>query len=96
VAKRKWRFLTNHALVFLCLHQNPVASHRRIADDVGLSERTVAMVLSDLRHDGYVVAHRQGRCNRYELRYGSRMRSGKHTMHPVGRFLAPLTKASRH
>ncbi|GCE06800.1 helix-turn-helix transcriptional regulator [Dictyobacter aurantiacus] len=61
----RWTFLTNHAQVFLCVTQNPHLTAREISAIVGITERAVQRILSDLEEDGYVQAFREGRNNRY-------------------------------
>lgn len=60
-----WTFLTNHAQVFLCVAQNSRSTAREIAVIVGITERAVQRILSDLEKEGYVHAVREGRSNRY-------------------------------
>lgn len=64
----EWTFLTNHAHVLLCIAQRPEARMRDIADLVGITERAVQRIVSDLEQAGYVDRIREGRRNRYEVR----------------------------
>ena len=63
----KWGFLTNHALVLLCIARDPGARLRDIAADVGITERSVFGIVSDLAAAGYVVKEKGGRRNRYHV-----------------------------
>ncbi|GEM_PF-1473772 len=65
---RGWTFFTNHGHVFFHILQHPGDTIRRIADHMGLAERTVAGILHDLREDGYVTIVKEGRRNRYVVR----------------------------
>lgn len=63
-----WTFLTNHAHVLLCLVQDPEARMRDVADRVGITERAVQRIVSELEAAGYLVKSREGRRNHYEVR----------------------------
>jgi DNA-binding IclR family transcriptional regulator len=62
-----WTFLTNHAHVLICLAGDPEARVRDMALQVGITERAVQRIISDLEHDGYVERTREGRRNHYRV-----------------------------
>ena len=62
-----WSFLTNHARVLLCLAHDPGARLRDIAASLGITDRSVYGIVTDLTTAGYVVKHRDGRRNRYQI-----------------------------
>jgi DNA-binding IclR family transcriptional regulator len=62
-----WGFLTNHALVLMCIARDPGARLRDIAADVGITERSAFGIVSDLAVAGYVVKEKGGRRNRYHV-----------------------------
>mgnify|MGYP002378246981 FL=1 len=62
-----WTFLTNHAHVLLCLARDPTARVRDIATSVGITERAVQRILSELEEGGYLTRQRDGRRNRYDV-----------------------------
>lgn len=62
-----WTFLTNHAHVLLCLADNPGIRIREIARSVGVTERCVQKILSELEEAGYVTRLHEGRRNRYQV-----------------------------
>ena len=62
-----WGFLTNHALVLLCIARDPGARLRDIAATVGITERSAFGIVSDLATAGYVVKEKGGRRNRYRV-----------------------------
>ena len=62
-----WSFLTNHARVLLCLAHDPGARLRDIAASLSITDRTVHGIVTDLTAAGYVVKHRDGRRNRYQI-----------------------------
>ncbi|HEX3711337.1 MAG TPA: helix-turn-helix domain-containing protein [Trebonia sp.] len=60
-----WGFLTNHALVLLCIARDPGARLRDIAATVGITERSAFAIVSDLAAAGYIVKEKGGRRNSY-------------------------------
>ena len=86
-----WSFLTNHARVLLCIAHDPGVRLRDIAARTGVTERTAYGIVTDLTEAGYVVKHKDGRRNRYQIQAhlplpgtGSRERT-------IGEILALLT-----
>jgi hypothetical protein len=63
----RWSFLTNHARVLLRIAQDPDARLRDIAAAVGITERSAFGIITDLTAAGYVVKHKDGRRNRYQI-----------------------------
>lgn len=83
-----WTFLTNHAHVLICLSRNPDLRLRDIAAAVGITERAVHRIVSDLSAEGYLEIVREGRRNHYRVLTRGTMR------HPVelGTSIARLLK----
>jgi DNA-binding Lrp family transcriptional regulator len=82
-----WRFVTNHAHVLECIASNPAARLRDIAAIVGITERTVAAIVSDLEEAGYLTKTRVGRNNRYEIHGELPLRHPQHRHHTVGELI---------
>jgi len=70
----KWTYLTHHAHVLVCLQKGSGMRIRDISDQVGITERMVQLILSDLEAAGVVVRHKSGRRNVYEIRESSPLR----------------------
>jgi len=62
-----WGFLTNHARVLLCIAHDPGARLRDIAASLGITERSAHSIVTDLTEAGYVLKHKDGRRNRYQI-----------------------------
>ena len=62
-----WRFLTSHARVLLCIARDPGVRLRDLAASLGITERSAHAIVADLTTAGYVVKHKQGRRNRYQI-----------------------------
>jgi DNA-binding MarR family transcriptional regulator len=86
----RWRFVTNHAHVLECIASNPAARLRDIAAAVGVTERTVAAIVSDLEEAGYLTKTRVGRNNHYEVRDELPLRHPQHRHHTVGELISFL------
>jgi DNA-binding MarR family transcriptional regulator len=75
--KSKWTFLTNHTHVLICLAREPESTLRDVAMRVGITERAVQKIVSDLEDGGYLSRFKDGRSNRYKLMLRKSLR------HPV-------------
>lgn len=62
-----WSFLTNHARVLLAIADDPDQRLRDIAETVGISERRVHGIVTELTASGYLTKQREGRRNRYAI-----------------------------
>ncbi|MFB4273541.1 helix-turn-helix transcriptional regulator [Nonomuraea sp. GTA35] len=62
-----WTFLTHHARVLVTLTRDPDGRVRDIATEVGITERAVHAIITDLHQAGYLTRERVGRRNRYTL-----------------------------
>ena len=69
-----WTFLTNHAVVLLCIAVTPGVSLREIGDRVGITERAAHRIVVDLAAAGYVVVSKDGRRNVYDVQPGTMLR----------------------
>ena len=77
VQPASWTFLTNHAHVLLCLARDSTMRMRDIALQVGITERAVQGIVSDLEAAGYVERVRIGRRNSYQID------ESLHLRHPI-------------
>lgn len=72
-----WTFLTNHAHVLAVLHADPEKVLRKVAMEVGITERAVQRIVQDLEEEGFIHRERVGRQNRYRILKGQALR------HPI-------------
>jgi len=89
-----WSFLTNHAQVLIRLAEDPDIRLRELADAVGITERAAHRIVTDLADAGYVTRTRNGRRNRYSVRYDLPMPDPLTRGQKVGDLLEVLTGAS--
>jgi len=64
---RGWKFVTNHALVFCLIAQQPRITARDVASTVGITEKATRNIINALEADGYVTKTREGRRIRYGI-----------------------------
>ncbi len=62
-----WTFLSNHAHVVVCMARDPDARLRDIAEQVGLTERAVHRIVTELEEAAVIRRSRDGRRNHYEI-----------------------------
>ncbi|MEY4581341.1 MAG: hypothetical protein RL701_6044 [Pseudomonadota bacterium] len=72
-----WTFLTNHAHVLICIAEDPSARIRDLAALVGITERAIQKLITELEEGGYLTHVRDGRRNVYRVRANQPLR------HPV-------------
>ena len=93
---RHWTFLSNHAHVLVCLAQDPDARLRDVALSVGITERAVQKIVSDLEEAGVIVRERAGRRNSYRLKLDVPLRHALESHKTVGTLLSlVLDRAGR-
>jgi DNA-binding MarR family transcriptional regulator len=88
-----WSFLTNHARVLLCIARDPGVRLRDIAARTGVTERTAYGIVTDLTEAGYVVKHKDGRRNRYQIQVHLSLPEPDSRERTIGEILALLTGA---
>ena len=62
-----WTVLSNHGHVLVCLARDPAMRLRDVALRVGITERAVQRIVSDLQAAGFLSISKSGRCNSYEI-----------------------------
>ena len=71
---KTWTFITHHAAVLSLLANHPRITAREISLEVGITERRVRMIISDLDEGGYIGKIREGRGVRYRVNADRPMR----------------------
>ena len=93
---KSWRFLTNHAHVFLAIAKDPEIRVRDIADIVGITERAAHTILQDLADEGYVDVIKEGRRNVYEIHPDLPFRHPQLRDHDIGEIVKLLARKGRN
>lgn len=92
-ASRDWTFLSNHGHVLVALARSPEATMREVAQQVGITERAVQLLVRDLQRAGYVRITRVGRRNKYTVATELPLRHPLEQDTAIGDFLDLLSKA---
>jgi predicted transcriptional regulator len=91
VTAASWSFLTNHAQVLLCIAHDPGIRLRDIAATLAITERSAYGIVTDLTEAGYIVKHKDGRRNRYQIQAHLPLPDPAGRQRTVGEILALLT-----
>ncbi|MFI6602460.1 helix-turn-helix transcriptional regulator [Nonomuraea sp. NPDC050536] len=78
-----WTFLTHHARVLLEIARDPEVRLRDISATIGITERAVQGIVTDLHDAGYLTRDRVGRRNRYGLNLDQKFRHPTEAHAPV-------------
>jgi DNA-binding transcriptional ArsR family regulator len=65
--EKPWTFITNHAAVLSLLAKHSRITAQEVSREVGITERSVRMIISDLYKGGYISKIREGRGVRYRV-----------------------------
>lgn len=90
-----WTFLTNHAHVLICLTADPHLRIRDLAARIGITERAVQRIISELEEAGYLTHEREGRRNVYRVRPNRPLRHPIESHQTIGVLLEALSRPSR-
>jgi len=63
----RWTFLTNHAIVLRFLAKHPVITGRELSRLIGITERRVRDIISDLESGGYISSSKEGVRLRFKI-----------------------------
>lgn len=85
-----WTFLSNHAHVLICLHQNPEMRLRDVALKVGITERAVQKIVKDLEDGEVITKNKVGRRNQYQIHEGVKLRHPVESHRKIGDLLSVL------
>jgi DNA-binding transcriptional ArsR family regulator len=88
--EKPWTFITHHAAVLSLLARYPRITAREISREVGITERRVRMIISDLDEGGYISKIREGRGVRYTVNVERPMRHKTQRDVAVSRLLSIL------
>ncbi len=87
-----WTFLTNHAHVLLCLAQDPELRLRDLAHRVGITERAVHKIITELEQGGVLEREKSGRRNTYSIDRKVRLRHPVESHRTVGDLISLVTR----
>jgi len=87
VENSAWTFLSNHGHVLVALNRNPDLRIRDLAQEIGITERSVRSILIDLESSGYVTISKVGRRNTYRVNSGLKFRHPSEASKPISSLL---------
>jgi predicted transcriptional regulator of viral defense system len=83
-----WTFLSNHAHVLLCIARDHDSRLRDVAEHVGITERAVQKIVSELEAGGALTRMRDGRRNSYVIHVDAPLRHPIEQHQTVGKLLS--------
>lgn len=89
----QWTLLTNHGRVLLIIASDHDVRLRDVASSVGITERSVQMIVADLEEAGYISRERRGRRNHYSVNSGKHFRHPHEAGHRVGELIGLFNEA---
>ena len=96
VPVRHWTFLSNHAHVLVCLALDRNARLRDVAASVGITERAVQKIVTDLEEAGIIERARSGRRNSYRLHVDVPLRHPLESHRTVGTLLSLVLERAEY
>lgn len=90
VTKGEWTFLSNYGHVLVALARDPGARMRDVAEQVGITERAVQLIVAELVAQGCLRKEKVGRRNRYDVVRGAHLRHELESAVTLDDFLALL------
>lgn len=65
--KGQWTFLSNHGRIFVYVAKHPKSTTEVISREVGLTQRGVQKIITELVSAGYIARRKEGRSNLYMI-----------------------------
>ena len=84
---KSWTFFSNNTHVLVCLTNTPQPTTRKIAIQVGITERAVQRIVTRLISAGVIKVRKEGRRNCYELDLNQRLRHPLESHKTIGEFI---------
>ncbi|MDB9741651.1 MarR family transcriptional regulator [Akkermansiaceae bacterium] len=85
-----WTFLTNHFHVIMLLYTESDLTVRELALRIGITERSVQRIVTELVSSGAMTMKKSGRCNTYDLDLEYHLRHPLESHQTVGSLLKAL------
>ena len=82
-----WTFITNHGAVLALVGQEKEITAREIAARLQITERSVMRIIRDLEMADYIIVHKVGRVNNYQVNFAHPLRRPETRETQVGELL---------
>jgi len=90
-----WTFITNHGAVLALISEHGQITARYIANELGITERTVHRIISELEAEGYIRKIRDGRLNWYGVNQELSLRRPERRDVVIGELLKLLERPTQ-
>ena len=90
--KKQWTLITNHGAVLALIGERSMITTREISQHLGITERTVHNIISDLETAGYITKSKIGRRNHFVVHPGLPLRREERRQVEVGALLQVLRR----
>jgi predicted transcriptional regulator len=87
---KTWTFLTNHAFILGLLSKSKRITAREIAEETGITERSVRKIIAELESENYIFKTKEGRRICYDVNRGLPLRKKSLQNVTVGKLLSIL------
>ena len=91
----RWTFITNHGAVLALMAEHGQITARDIANELGITERSVHRIISELETEGYIEKTRDGRLNWYGVNHEIPLRRPERRDIAIGKLLKILEPPSQ-
>ena len=92
----EWTFITKHAVVLSLIARHPRITARELGVQLGVTERAVRKIISDLYAAGYIGKLHEGRGLRYNINPELSLRQETHREIAIGDMLKSLGWVNNH
>ena len=96
IERMEWTFFTNHAHVLVCLADDGEMRLRDVALRVGITERAVQRIVTELEEGGVMERERGGRRNHYTINPDTPLRHPIEAHRTVGDLLRLVLSPGEH
>ena len=86
----EWSFLTSHGLILSLISKKPRITGLELSREIGITERAVRSVISDMVTAGYISKKKEGRCIKYRINPNLTMRHDTQQEIVIGDLLEAL------
>ena len=88
----KWNFISHHTLALLLINRDTRVTARRLAAELGITERSVRRIIKDLQAGGYLQIEKEGRSKLYVINNSALLRRQALGSLTMGEQLAALSQ----
>lgn len=82
-----WSFITNHTHVLVCIHKQNHITARELSQKIGITERSVQRIISDLLQSDVIERAKQGRNNSYTINWNHKLHHPLEEHHTIKELL---------